>query len=212
VHLRVECMLAAATVAVAATTVLAQSAQVTIEAVSDAKGATAAVATDDGLRVEAGAVDSLGARMPRSGRLVRWRSKRGAYLVFTLRATIVHDSSTVRFELAGDGLETQGLHVALGDATDWSQPNAGRPLALVGATTVHPAVLSGDHVLFQLAMPITNRDKPHPFTARLHYLVTPNGPVPTASPAVRPVGAAKALTGVAEPMPWATPAAFGGGQ
>lgn len=205
-------MLATAIVAAAATTAHAESTQITIEAVADARGETVATTTDDGLRVDAGTVDAVGLRQPHSGRFVRWRNQRGAYLVFTLRATIVHDSSTVRFELAGGGAETLGFRFAQGDGTDWSQPDSGRALALVGTSIVNPSVQSGQSVLFQVAMPVHNSDKPRQFISHLHYAVTSNGPVVTTPSATPAAGASKTVRAIVPPRPWAVSAPLGDGS
>lgn len=153
----------------------AQEVQVRINGVDDARGRTLALEDLGGVAVDAGSVDALGHRLPRSGRYVRWREGGGASLVWTFQAVVTHPAVSARFELACNNSDAEGFRYALGDNTRWDSASAGLPLPRAGSALVHPALLSGQRLIFQVAMPIRDQDKAAYRRPSLHYHVELNG-------------------------------------
>lgn len=139
-------------------------------------GRTSLYPSEGGFRVDAGAVDALGLRSPSSGVLIPWGNGRGAFLVWTLRATVVHPGPTASFGLQAVGLDGRELRCAVGMQTDWTRPGAGRLLLPVGEVLLRDSLLSGDSLVFQVAMPMRRNEQIGSFEPKVQYMAWLNAP------------------------------------
>lgn len=140
---------------------VAQEVTIVVKGLERPGGVTVAQPDKNGrLTVDAGPVDARGSRQPRSGRVVRWRSGDGAFLVFGFEATVQHSGGTARLELQAVGQEAQAMRVALGASTHWDVPTAGKSIPVAGTIVVHPALQNGDTLIFEVALPLGARENP----------------------------------------------------
>lgn len=151
----------------------AQSATVVLEGVATRGHATTLEDTNPVL--DAGVVDALGVRVPENGRIVRWQRQKGAYLVWTFKATVRHDGETARFELEAAGPDSNGLRCAPGTNTRWERPRAGIAVLPLASVVLFPAVVSGQSVYFQLAMPLRDNAPLRTLRPGVRYRAVVNG-------------------------------------
>ena len=168
-----------------ATAAQAQEVRVLVEGVADVQSTTRASPQANGeIAVDSGTVDAVAGRIPNSGRTVRWESHKGAFLVWTFRATVTHTGATARFELRA--AETQGreLRYAVGKDTKWTRPEAGLPLSVATSAIVASGLMSGEAVVFQIAMPVLNSDRPGTFSPNIQYAAYINGASSAPDPSI----------------------------
>jgi hypothetical protein len=159
--------------------------QLSIEGVSGPEGQTIVEGLAGRAELDAGRVDLGGHQRPRSGRQTRWRHGLGGYIVWTFRATVVHSGSSARVEIEAANPDAKGLRFALGTDTRWDSDGAGRPLPAVGAAILHPALASGQSILFEVALPIRANSTAGRRSAEVRYSAVLNRDV--FSRALRPV-------------------------
>lgn len=159
----------------------AQPTTIEIEGVSDRVTTSVTPGPADTYEVHGGTVNALATRRPSSGRLVSWTDRKGAFLVWTMRARVTHAGTTARFQVEAATPNAQDLRVALGSETHWENPRAGRAVPLLSPTIVNAAVRSGESFVFEVALPVRNADKPGPRRPQLRYSVEINSALPPGS-------------------------------
>jgi hypothetical protein len=127
-------------------------------------------------RVDAGQVNGMGTRRPRSGTFVPWREGGGGFLVWSLEAQVEHAGESARFYLQRP-LRAEGeLRFARGLRTQWDKKDAGQVVPTVSGVIVHPGLLNGERVVFEVAMPIKHQDTAGTRELALDYWIEVNGP------------------------------------
>lgn len=137
------------------------------------------------INLDAGEVDPIGVRRPRSGTFVRWERGGGAFVVWTLRATVRHGDESVRLGVdVRPGPASGRLRFAMGEGNRWRRPDEGRPFSELGETVLHPAVVDGQAVVFQLALVLRDGERSGPLSTVVECAVASNGTRLTPRPTV----------------------------
>lgn len=165
----------AAGVITAAPLPIASDVQLTIEGVDVHDGRTVVEGIAGRAELDAGQVNIGATRRPRSGRQTMLRTGKGGFVVWTFRATVVHSGVSAQLRVEAGSPDARSIRYALGTDTRWDAPNAGRQLPGAGWVVLHPALASGQSVVFELALPVRPDDAAGRRSAEVRYFAELNG-------------------------------------